>query len=76
MKDFFGKIKGMDKAQLSEAVKQAKAFTQTEDGKEMLRKLRSGDMGINKSQQEALMNELSKNPDIAKTVSDILNGKG
>ena len=42
MNDFFGKLKGMDKKQLEEAVRQAKAFAATDEGKEFIEKVTSG----------------------------------
>ena len=36
MKEILDKLKGMDKKQLSEAVKQAKAYADTPQGKELV----------------------------------------
>ena len=69
-------LKGMNKSQLEDAVKKAKEFAATEKGKEMISKLQSsgtlGD-GIDK---DKIMQEIKQNPDIAKKISDIINGKG
>jgi high-affinity K+ transport system ATPase subunit B len=74
MKDFLDKLKGMDKKQLAEAMQQAKAFAATPEGKEFVEKVKKGEAGIDKAQQENLAKQLSKNPDIAKTIFDILKG--
>lgn len=74
MKDIIEKIKGMDKKQLSEAMQQAKAFAETPQGKEFVEKIKSGHAGIGKSQQAEIMKQLDQNPDIAKTIFDILKG--
>lgn len=69
-------LKGMNKSQLEDAVKKAKEFAATEKGREMIAELQaSGKLqgGINK---DNIMKELKQNPDIAKKISDILNGKG
>ena len=68
MKDFLDKLKGMDKKQLAEAMQQAKAFAATPEGKEFVEKVKKGEAGIDKAQQENLAKQLSKNPDIAKTI--------
>lgn len=74
MKDILEKIKGMDKKQLGEAVKQAQAFAATPQGKAFVEKIKNGEAGIDKAQQDDIMKQLSKNPDIAKAISDILKG--
>lgn len=73
MNDIFEKLKGMDKKELSEAVKQAKAFMKTEEGKALAEKIKSGD-GIPKTQHMEIMEEINKNPDIAKTIFNLLKG--
>ena len=42
MKEILDKLKGMDKKQLSEAVKQAKAYADTPQGKELVEKIKKG----------------------------------
>lgn len=74
MKDFLDKIKGMDKKQLSEAVKQAKTFAATPQGKEFVEKIKKGDTVMDKAQQENLEKQLKDNPDITKLIFDILKG--
>ncbi len=80
MKDIIDKLKSMDKEQLDAAVKQAKEFAKTDAGQELVRKIKSGDgmqdFGIDKEKQNNIKKELEKNPHIAKTIFDILNGKG
>lgn len=68
-------LKGMNKSQLEDAVKKAKEFAATEKGKEMIAKLQSSgklEGGIDK---DKIMQEINQNPDIAKKISDIINGK-
>ncbi len=67
-------LKGMDKSQLEDAVKKAKKFAQTEKGKELIATLHAGG-GVEGLDKDKIMAVLNKNPDIAKKVSDILNGK-
>lgn len=73
MNDIFEKLKGMDKKELSEAVKQAKAFMKTDEGKALAEKIKNGD-GIPKTQHMEIMEEINKNPDIAKTIFNLLKG--
>ncbi len=71
-------LKGMDKARLEEAVRKAKEFAATEKGKEIMSQLRekgSIDGMLTESDKNNIMKELSQHPDIAKKISDILNGK-
>ena len=68
-------LKGMNKSQLEDAVKKAKEFAATDKGKEMISKLQSSgtlEGGIDK---DKIMKEIKQNPDIAKKISDIINGK-
>lgn len=74
MKEILEKIKGMDKKQLSDAIKQAKEFAATPQGKELVEKIKKGETGINKTQHAEIMEQINKNPDIAKAVFDILKG--
>lgn len=80
MKDIIDKLKSMDKEQLDEAVKKAKEFARTPQGQELVQKIKNGDgmqnLGIDKEKQNNIKKELEKNPHIAKTIFDILNGKG
>ena len=72
--DIFEKLKGMDKKELSAAVKKAQQFAKTDEGRDLINKIKNGNAGIDKSTQEKLMQEIGKNPDIAKTLSDLLKG--
>ena len=72
--DIFEKLKGMDKKELSAAVKKAQQFAKTDEVRDLINKIKNGNAGIDKSTQEKLMQEIGKNPDIAKTLSDLLKG--
>lgn len=74
MKEFLDKLKGMDKKQLAQAMKQAKEFAKTPEGKEFVEKIKKGEAGIDISQQKDMEKQLAQNPDIAKTIFDILKG--
>ena len=69
MNDFFEKLKGMDKKQLEEAIRQAKAFAATDEGKAFVEKVKQGG-----AEQENVKKQLGKNPEIAKLIFDILKG--
>lgn len=75
MKDIIEQIKKMDKAQLKDAVKQARAFVKTKEGKELVEKIKSPS-GENAIQKDNIMKELGKNPEVAKMISDIFNAEG
>lgn len=72
--DIFEKLKGMDKKELSAAIKKAQEFAKTEEGKQLVEKIRKGEAGIDKSAQEKIVKELSADPDVAKKLSDLLKG--
>lgn len=74
MKDIIEKLKGMDKKELGEAVKQAKAFADTPQGKELAQKIKSGNMDIKNGQYAEIMKEIDKNPEIARAIFNILKG--
>lgn len=73
MKEIIDKLKSMDKAELDAAMQKAKKFAQTPQGQEFVQKLKDGK---GTPQQEKAMKELGKDPNIAKLIFDILNGKG
>ena len=75
MKDIIEQIKKMDKGQLKDAVKQARAFVKTKEGKELVEKIKSPS-GENAIQKDNIMKELGKNPELAKMISDIFNAEG
>ena len=72
--DIFEKLKGMNKKELSDAIKKAREFAKTDEGRAFVEKVQKGEAGIDKSAQENIMKEISKNPDIAKTLSDLFKG--
>ncbi|MBE7054924.1 MAG: hypothetical protein E7392_02280 [Ruminococcaceae bacterium] len=80
MKDILEKLKSMNKAELNEAVKQAKDFAATDAGKELVEKIKKGEgiqqLGIDSAKQKEMMQELNSNSSIAKLIFDVLNGKG
>ena len=72
-------LKGMNKSQLEDAVNKAKQFAATEKGKEIISQLKekgSIDGTLSSVDKDNIMKELRNNPDIAKKISDIINGKG
>lgn len=73
MKEIIDKLKSMDKAELDAVMQKAKNFAQTPQGQEFVQKLKDGK---GTPQQEKAMKELGKDPNIAKLIFDILNGKG
>ena len=73
MKEIIDKLKSMDKAELDAAMQKAKKFAQTPQGQELVQKLKDGK---GTPQHEKAMKELGKDPNIAKLIFDILNGKG
>ncbi len=75
MKDIFEKLKGMDKSQLKSAVKQAREFVKTPQGKEFAEKIKNGSAG-EQLQKDNIMKEIGKNPELAKMISDIFNAEG
>jgi len=80
VKDILEKLKSMNKAELNEAVKQAKDFAATDAGKELVEKIKKGEgiqqLGIDSAKQKEMMQELNSNSSIAKLIFDVLNGKG
>ena len=74
MKDILEKLKGMDKKELSSAIKKAQEFAKTDEGKEFVEKIRKGEAGIDNATQENLKKKLESNPDVVKMISDLLKG--
>ena len=68
------KLKGMDKKELSAAIKKAQEFAKTDEGKQFVEKIKKGDAGIDSATQENLKKKLEGNPDVAKMISDLLKG--
>ena len=73
MKDILDKLKGMDKKELKEAIKQAKAFIETDEGKALAEKIKNNDTTV-KPQYSEIMEEVNKNPEIAQAIFNILKG--
>lgn len=80
MQDIIEKLKSMDKGELDNAVKKAKEFVSTPEGQAFAQKIKNGEglseLGIEKTQQERIKKELGQNQGLAKTIFNILNGKG
>ncbi len=72
--DIFEKLKGMDKKELSEAIKKAREFAKTDEGRDFVEKIKKGEAGIDKSAQEKLAKEIGNNPDLVKKLSDLFKG--
>lgn len=73
MRDIIEKLKSIDKKELSKAIKEAKAYMKTDEGKALAEKIKNGE-AIPEAQRDAITKELGKNPDIAKTIADLLKG--
>lgn len=78
MKNIADILKGMNKAQIEAAVEKAKEFAATQKGKEIINELKTtgkiSSAGISEVDKNKIMKELESNPEIAKRISDILNG--
>lgn len=73
--NFADVLKGMNKSQLEAAVAKAKEFAQTDKGKEIINELKTtGKVKGVDGDAEKIIEELKKNPEIAKKLSDILKG--
>ena len=76
MKNIFDVLKSMDKDQLNSAVKKAQEFVKTNEGKELVEKLKNEnslkDFGIDEKNKDAIAKALKENPDVAKKISDII----
>ena len=73
MKDILDKLKEMDKKELKEAINKAKTFIETDEGKALAEKIKNGDTAT-KSQYGEIMEQVNKNPEIAKAIFNILKG--
>ena len=73
-------LRSMDKKQLDEAVKKAQEFSKTEQGQKMVEKLRRGEtiegLPVTSEEQNRLIAEVTKKPQLAKKFADILGKKG
>ena len=74
--DIYAMLKNIDKKALDEAVKKAKEISKTKEGRDMIEKIRHGEMpggiSVSDAEQKKLFDELSKNPDVLKKLSDLI----
>ncbi len=79
MQDIVSVLKGMNPAELADAVNKAKAFVNTPDGKAMLEKLKKGQpiegLPVTTDEQNQLIAQFTKNPQAAKQLAAILGKK-
>ncbi len=79
MKEILKMLGQMDKNQLSDAINRARDFVNTPEGQNLVGKLKRGEgiegIPISTDQQNDLISQLSKNPEAAKKIADLL-GKG
>ncbi len=72
-------LKNMSPKELNEAVAKAKAFAATAEGKEMVKRLQSGKpiegLPVTTDEQNKIIAELTKNPQIAKQLAAIIGKK-
>ncbi len=79
MKEILKMLGQMDKKQISEAVNKAKEFANTPEGKNLVEKLKRGEniegIPVNRDEQNKIISEISKNPEVAKKIAELLGGK-
>ena len=79
MKDIMDMLRRMDKKQLDDMMKKAQEYVKTPEGRELAEKLRKGEtpgmLPLGTAQQNEMLSRLSKNPDVAKKIAEILEGK-
>ena len=79
MQDILTMLKSMNPAELNDAVNKAKAFANTPEGKQMLDKLKKGQpiegLPVTTKEQNQIISQLSKNPQIAKQMAAMLGKK-
>ncbi len=77
MQDIFSMLKNMNPKELSDAAAKARAFVNTPEGRETLKKLKEGKpiegLPISTDRQAKLMEELAKNPQAAKQLASVLS---
>ena len=73
MNDIIEKLRSIDKRELSKAIKEAKAYMKTDEGKALAEKIKNGE-AISDEQKSSIAKELGKNPDISKTIAELLKG--
>lgn len=79
MQDILSMLKGMNPAELNDAVSKARAFANTPEGKQMIDKLKKGQpiegLPVTTQEQNQLIAQLTKNPQIAKQLGAMLGKK-
>ena len=79
MQDILSMLKGMNPAELTDAVNKAKAFVSTPEGKQVLEKLKKGQpvegLPVTTKEQNEVLAQLTKNPQIAKQLGSLLGKK-
>ncbi len=79
MQDIVSILKNMNPAELTDAVNRARAFVGTKEGRQMLEKLKKGQpiegLPVTTQEQNQLIAQLTKNPQAAKQLADILGKK-
>lgn len=77
--DIFEMLGKVNKKELEEAVKKAKEFAKTTEGQQMVEKIKKGQaiegIPLSGEEQNKLISTLSKNPEVAKKISEILGEK-
>ena len=72
-------LRSMDKKQLDEMMKKAQDYIKTPEGRELAEKLKNGEgaekLPFGTAQQNEMLSRLSKNPDVARKIAEILEGK-
>lgn len=76
MQDIMSMLRGMSQAELNSAVKKARAFMGTPEGRQTLEKLKKGQaiegLPVTTDQQNRLISQLSKDPKMAKQLGEML----
>ncbi len=79
MQDIVSMLRGMDPAQLSDAVARAKAYMETPQGRQALEKLRRGQpvegLPVTTEEQNRLIARLTGDPAAVRRLEEMLNKK-
>ena len=79
MQDILSMLRGMNPNELADAVAKAKAFANTQEGKQMLEKLKKGQpiegLPVTTQEQNQIISQLTKNPQIARQLGSMLSKK-
>lgn len=79
MQDILSMLKGVNPAELNNAISRARAFVKTPEGAQMLEQLKNGKpiegLPITEAEQNQIIAELTKNPQTAKQLAAILGKK-